>query len=146
MNWDDYFLGICDTVSSKSKDPSTKVGACIANSLHQILAAGFNGIPRKVKDLPERLNDRAIKLEYTLHAEINAFHNRIGSVEGCTLYVNSLPPCFNCALNIVQAGIVRVVYPDTAIPDRWWDSCNKGLRLFEEAGVEAIAIKREPNI
>ena len=44
------------------------------------------------------------------HAEVNALLNRnVKSVKGCALYCN-YSPCWDCAREMLQAGIVKVVY------------------------------------
>lgn len=47
------------------------------------------------------------------HAEINALLNRnVKSVERCTLYCN-FSPCWDCAREMLQVGIKKVVYGNT---------------------------------
>src|SRR3712207_92856 len=79
-DWDGYFMVVARAVASKSKDPSTKVGALIVDPSRVIRASGFNGFPRGVLDLPERLADREKKLTMVVHAEMNAICNaaRVG--------------------------------------------------------------------
>ena len=44
------------------------------------------------------------------HAEVNALLNRNAkSVKGCTLYCN-YSPCWDCAREMLHAGIAKVVY------------------------------------
>ena len=44
------------------------------------------------------------------HAEVNALLNRnVKTVKGCALYCN-YSPCWDCAREMLQAGIVKVVY------------------------------------
>ena len=50
MSWDKYFMLMAQTVALKSKDPSTRVGAVIADSDHRIVSVGFNGPPRGTDD------------------------------------------------------------------------------------------------
>ena len=38
ISWDQYFMGIAILSSESSKDPSTRVGACIVNSDNKILS------------------------------------------------------------------------------------------------------------
>ena len=53
-NWDARFLELAHHESRWSKDPSTKVGAVIANDQHQVLSLGYNGFPRGVEDRASR--------------------------------------------------------------------------------------------
>ena len=109
--WDEYFLEICRTVSRRSKDPNTKLGAVVVGPAHEIRATGYNSLVRGIRDdVPERLV-RPEKYLWMEHAERNAIYNaaRHGvQMQGCTLYVELLP-CMDCARAIVQAGIKEVV-------------------------------------
>ena len=139
--WDKTFLNLCDEIAQRSKDPSTKVGACIVDTKKRIVAMGYNGFPRGCDDDPVLYRDRNIKLMRTIHAEVNAIITAGQNLEGCTLYVSPLHPCSNCAAIIVQAGIKRVVYRgDDAIPERWRDNFISAQHLFDEAGVEVECV------
>ena len=48
--WIKYMFNICESVSKKSKDQSTKVGCVITNSVNSIISTGYNGFPIGVKD------------------------------------------------------------------------------------------------
>ena len=45
ISWDEYFMGVAVLSSQRSKDPSTKVGACIVNPKKRIVGIGYNGFP-----------------------------------------------------------------------------------------------------
>jgi dCMP deaminase len=132
--WDKRFIDLAEHIATWSKDPSTKVGAVIADNHNRVVSVGYNGFPRNVADCNERLDDRCEKYDLTIHGEMNAilFANR--DLTGCTLYTYPLPPCVRCAAHIIQSGISRVVAPSTD-NQRWVDSCNKARSLLEEAGV-----------
>lgn len=135
MNWDDYFMGFAIHASSKSKDPSTKVGCVVVGPDGEIRATGYNGIPRGVKDLPERL-ERPAKYLWVSHAEENAVAHaaRVGvSLKGCRAYVTH-HPCSRCARTLIQAGVELVVVgPNvTMMPEA--EFATAGV-MFEEAGV-----------
>lgn len=143
--WDKTFLNLCDEIATRSKDPSTKVGACIVDKKRRIVSMGYNGFPRGCNDTPELYADRNIKLLRTIHAEVNAIITAGRDLEGCTLYVSPLHPCSNCAAIIVQAGIKRVVYssPKGETADayiRWRDNFTSAQYLFDEAGVDVDCI------
>jgi dCMP deaminase len=125
-------------VATKSKDPSTVVGAVIVGPEHDIRATGFNGFPRGVTDSSARLHDREAKYAFTVHAEANAVvHLGRERARGCTLYANGMPPCSECAKLIIQAGIARVCCTEAHadVPDRWAVSVARGRTMLEEAGV-----------
>lgn len=56
MNWDQYFLNVCDTISDNSKCYSRKVGAIIVKD-KSIISTGYNGPPRGVPPCDERYNN-----------------------------------------------------------------------------------------
>ena len=143
--WDKTFLNLCDEISQRSKDPSTKVGACIVDDKKRVVSMGYNGFPRGCDDDPVLYESRSIKLLRTIHAEINAIITASRALDGCTLYVSPLHPCSNCAAIIIQAGIKRVVYssPKDETADaykRWIENFTSAAEMFDEAGVEVICI------
>ena len=60
--WHKRFIELAKTIAQYSKDPNTKVGAVIVDSEKRIVSMGYNGFPRKVLDLDERLNNREEKV------------------------------------------------------------------------------------
>lgn len=142
--WNRRFLELTDVIAGWSKDPSRGVGALIVTSTHQIVATGFNGLPRGFEDTDDRLQ-RPNKYDFVVHAELNALiqcaRNGVTPI-GCTLY-SSFSPCVNCAIAIVQAGIERVVtYEVEDSDDRWRDSIEKSVEVFRESGVRYISLPR----
>ena len=142
MDWDEKYLNLAEHISSWSKDPSTKIGAVAIGKHGQILSTGYNGFPRKIDDLEDRLNNRELKYKYTIHAEMNCIYNAslTGiSLEGSTLYVTGLPICSSCALGVIQAGIKRVVMRYSSdIAEKWFNSGEQSVKMFMEAGVEIL--------
>ena len=108
--WDEYFMEIAKTVSIRSKDPMTKVGAVVVNRDNHIVGTGYNGMQPGVHETKE-LWQRPVKYEHVVHAEANCIQHSIQNVSGCTLY-STLFPCVACATLIKSAGISRVVYLD----------------------------------
>jgi dCMP deaminase len=147
--WDRHFLGMALYHSKLSKDPSTRVGSVIVGPDRELLSAGFNGFPRGIADIEERLNDRDTKLKFVVHAEMNALlaAARTGMrLKGCTLYLAATdesglvcggPPCTRCTVEIIQVGISEIVsYPVKAIPSRWHEDLKTSRMLIEEAGIK----------
>lgn len=135
------FRGIAEAVAAMSKDPSTKVGSVALDDNFNIVATGFNGFPRGVKDTPERYSDRTVKYRLVSHAEQNlvaqaAYGGR--SLKGCTVILTSLFPCSSCAKSLIQAGIIRVISPPPDTDPRWAEEAEFASMMFEEAGVEVI--------
>jgi dCMP deaminase len=136
--WDVRFLELADSIATWSKDPSRGVGAVIVSPLRQVVATGYNGLPRGVEDNPKRL-ERPAKYDLIVHAEMNAIiqcaRNGISPV-GATIY-SSFSPCIHCTLSIVQAGITRVVTRSRATGDAHWNSSiEKSIAMFDEVGIE----------
>ena len=50
ISWDEYFMSIALLSSKRSKDPNTKVGACIVSADNKVLSLGYNGMPTGVDD------------------------------------------------------------------------------------------------
>ena len=42
IDWDNYFINIADEVATRSKDPSTQVGAVIVDENHRPVSFGYN--------------------------------------------------------------------------------------------------------
>ncbi len=139
-HWDDRFIKIAHDVQSWSKDPSTKCG-CVLVRDRRIISTGFNGLPEHISDSFDRYNDREFKLAAIIHAEKNAIFNAAkngASTEGATAYV-TWPPCSQCAVALIQAGISKVVCPDpNKGPDRWIKNFLLANELLYEAGVKVL--------
>ena len=139
ITWDSYFMGIALLAAQRSKDPNTKVGACIVNTNNKIVAIGYNGMPIGCSDnyLPWTREADSIldtKYPYVCHAELNAILNSNQmSLNSCTLYA-TLFPCNECAKAIIQAGIKKVVYYEDKYNGT--DSNTAAKRLFDLSGVE----------
>lgn len=138
--WDIRFLELAKHISNWSKDPSTKVGAVIVDAERRVVSMGYNGFPRRVEDLEERLNDRPTKYAMVAHAELNAILSSPNSVKGTTVYVWPLPPCNECAKSIIQSGVKKVVAPKI-IHERWGLSNELAMTMFKESGVEFVQLE-----
>lgn len=141
VDWDSRFFELAKTFATWSKDRSLGVGAIITNSSHNILAQGYNGFPRSIRDNVDIRHERPLKYMWTEHAERNAIYN--AAREGirichATMYVSSFP-CVECSRAIIQTGIRKLVVP---IPDttdiRWGESWKISEEMLQEAGVMII--------
>lgn len=141
--WDRRFLELAKVVSAWSKDPSTGVGAVLADEHKHVVGMGFNGFPAGVVDSPERYNDRPLKYKMVVHAEVNAILQAGHRAKGSTLYVypSFWEPniCHDCAKTAIQAGVKCVVgydYDrDNPRATNWKDSLELAGQMFKEAGV-----------
>lgn len=106
----DRYMGLAFIHASFSKDPNTQVGAVIVNDNNEIVGTGYNGPPRKIDD--NKIDwQRPNKYPYIKHAEANAIDHSLKSTKNSTLYVTGIP-CQKCMLEIVDAGISKVIYFD----------------------------------
>ena len=139
-DWNRRFLALAEHIATWSKDPSTKVGAVIVDADRRIISTGYNGFPRDVEDLDQRLNNRDVKYEMIVHGEINAIVFANQNLQGTTLYTWPFMPCSRCAGIVIQSGIRTVVAPynDNA---RWKSSFELTEQMFRESGVRLIIEK-----
>lgn len=136
--WTSRFLDTARYFASWSKDPRTQVGAVAVGSSNEIVASGYNGLPRGVRDLPERMLPPQ-KYDWTIHAEANLVAQAARPVlGGKTVYITH-PPCSQCAGLLIQAGVARIVYGDgtTNMPPEKFDIAR--IKCCE-AGVELEAV------
>ena len=131
-------MGIASLSALRSKDPNTKVGACIVDKDHKVVTIGYNGMPRGIDEEElswnkgEGLDNKYL---YVCHAEMNAILNtRNGAaLKDCVLYV-TLFPCNECAKAIIQVGIKELVYADNKYKDT--TGIQASLKMLTLAGVK----------
>ena len=143
ISWDEYFMSMAVLSSQRSKDPNTKVGACIVDADHKIVSNGYNGMPIGCDEDELSWNKGEgldSKYLYVCHAEFNAILNtRDGSqLKGCTLYV-TLFPCNECSKAIIQKGIKEVVYLDNKYADT--TATQASAKMLALAGVKTRQYK-----
>jgi dCMP deaminase len=120
-DWDEYFIAIAKTVSTRSDCERDKVGAVVVKD-RRIRATGYNGAARGMpgcESCPRRQSGCAPGADYSagngrcvaIHAEANALlYCDREDLKGATIYVTR-EPCYDCSKLIAGAGIVRVVTP-----------------------------------
>jgi len=138
--WDKRYLALAEHISTWSKDPSKKIGAVAVGEKGQVLAQGYNGFPRGIDDQESMYENKVIKYQHVVHAEMNCIYNATyngTSLDGATMYIHGLPVCSECAKGIIQVGIKRVVTEEilTSTPERWVESTQLTKKMFDEAGV-----------
>lgn len=140
IKWNKRYAELAKQISGWSKDPSRKIGAVAVGDKGQLLAQGYNGFPRGIKDTDERLNNREEKYKYVVHAEMNVIYNASHSgvsLDGADLYVYGLPICSECAKGIIQVGIKQVfILTEEEIPPIWVESWERTRLMFKEAGIK----------
>jgi dCMP deaminase len=135
--WDRRYLRIARQVSRWSKDPSTKVGAVMADNQGRVVALGYNGFPRNIEDAEAKLVIRELKYEMVVHAEVNAVLIAGRSTAGGTIYVHGAPICPRCASVLIQSGITRAVGtpPQAGTCVKWDKDGLIALDMFKEAKI-----------
>ena len=116
----------------RSKDPNTKVGACVYDPDSGTMYFGYNGFARGVTDSITRWQ-RPTKYEYVIHAEDNAIIKALrghGNLGKCILYCTH-KPCHKCMSKIIQVKIKTVYYrikhDDSKITDELAKECGIDL-------------------
>lgn len=140
--WNKRYLNLAHDIAQWSKDPSTQCGAVMIGESGQVLSQGYNGFPRGMSDSSELYNNRPVKYERIVHAEMNAIYNasRSGvSLEGATAYIHGLPCCHECAKAMIQVGIKEVVMGKSN-NTRWNESCDTATDFLKEANVKITYI------
>jgi len=147
-SWDQYFMGIAETVKERANCMSPKKGAILVRD-KQIISTGYCGSPKNITHCNEngckRCKERHLgnlkSGDYSVvcicaHAEENAIVQAAyngASTKRTTMYT-TFTPCNVCARMIINAGIIEVVakvqYPD-----------NVGTKLLKEAGVKLRVLK-----
>ncbi|KAF7407727.1 hypothetical protein HZH66_002264 [Vespula vulgaris] len=141
MDWDEYFMAVAFLVSKRSKDPVTRVGACIVDNENRIVGVGYNGMPRGCSDdiFPwKKKSDNKLdeKKLYVCHAEINAILNKNSNkLKNCKMYVG-LFPCNECAKVIIQSGLKKIIYMSDKYNFKIKTIAAK--RMFDAANVKYI--------
>jgi dCMP deaminase len=131
--WTERFMDLATRVAGWSKDPSTKVGAVAVSGSKQVLETGYNGLPRGVRDVPERM-ERPAKYMWTAHAEENLVaHAARGRLEGATIYVTHMC-CASCTRMLINAGVGKIIVGPgtTSMPA---DQFEVAKTMLKEAGV-----------
>ncbi|QSF13691.1 cytidine/deoxycytidylate deaminase family protein [Mycoplasma sp. Mirounga ES2805-ORL] len=147
LYWDGYFMALAKVSALRSKDPSTKVGACIVNKNKRVISLGYNGMPQGLDtEFPwSRDGEKAseTKYAYVIHAEMNAILNSQDKFEDCVMYT-SLFPCSNCAKTISQSGIVEIVYENDKYHDT--DDAKISRNILDTCGINTRKIEIDTNI
>lgn len=143
-DWDIRFLRLAREVSTWSKDPSTQTGAVIVRPNKTVASMGFNGFPQSMPDAEELYENREEKYSRIVHCEMNALLFAKELVAGYTLYTWPFASCDRCAVHMLQAGIVRFVYPELpADKERWRASLERTLMYFRECRVATREVAAE---
>lgn len=144
MSSDKHFFDMAVEISASSAETGKRVGAVIVGPDGKIRTSAYNGLPDRVRDMPERyVRETGAKYLWSVHAEVNAICAAASEgivLKGCTIYSTHFP-CVGCAKAIIQSGIVCVVSPAPDFNDpKWSDEWRVSEQMFAEAGVEHTVI------
>jgi dCMP deaminase len=158
IGWDGYFVMVAFISSLRSKDPSTRNGACIVDEDNHIIATGYNGFPKGCgdDDFPwgrEKEGENS-KYPFVVHAESNAILNANSSLKGTRLFLYSEKgyyPCCECAKSIIQSGIAEVVMAtaikentdvyDWSLTKRMFEAANVKIRVIQDVDLATNVLK-----
>ncbi len=143
-DWDRRFVELAQLIAGWSKDPSTQCGSVIVTPDRRVVSMGYNGLPRKVRDIPARDDDRELKYKLIMHSERNTLLFAQEPLNGYTIYNWPMISCATCASMIIQSGITTVVAPYSNNP-RWQEDFELSKQLVDEAGVELRILETQLN-
>ena len=131
LEWNDIWMEMARMISSRSNDPTLKVGAVIVSQDNEsVLAIGYNGDEKGGNN--ERDSEEKGESGF-IHAEINAMVKmNYNDPRPRKIYLTH-SPCSVCARAIVNANIQTVIY------DKEYRK-STGLEILEKSGVTTINI------
>lgn len=144
-SWDEYFIKIMNDIGERATCDRGKSG-CVITRDNRILTTGYVGAPRgfahcdEVGHLMKKViqDDGGIKehCRRTIHSEINAILQAAMNgvaIAGATIYC-SMVPCRDCAMAIIQCGILRVV------AEYDYHAGAESKQMFADAGIEFVCM------
>ncbi len=137
ISWDECFMRMAHVIAERSKDPSSQVGAVIADQNNVVVGLGYNGFPRGIseEEFPwEREGEyQDTKYAYVCHAEENAVYNSNNDTTNCKIY-STLFPCNECTKALIQNGIKEVIYESNKYDGQ--PAFIAAKRLMDAAGIK----------
>ncbi len=123
-DWDEIFLKMAFDMASASHCVSRQVAAIVTKD-KRIISTGINGTPEGCINCDElfppktdpnfnREEHHNFSKAFEIHAEMNATifaAKETGNMKGGTLYCTT-QPCSECLKNLMQVGLVRIVYAE----------------------------------
>jgi dCMP deaminase len=143
------FMMMAHTISLRSPDPNTKVGAVITDNRGRVIGTGYNGYPRDTEknSFPTGREDGDLynpnsKYPFIIHAEKNCLHNMVvvpHYIGGAILYCNA-KVCCDCLKEIWASGIHTVF--QGCLEPRMVNNNHKKIsdKIIKETGINVIDI------
>lgn len=136
-------------LATHSEDPSTQLGAILIreddtdHDMGDYILRGVNHLPAGTDKKVWKVREQ--KYRYVVHAEC-AVLNQARALEYPTHKSTLVCPwacCYQCAKEIVKAGVSVVVVDDGAMsrtPERWRDTIDSAHELLRENRVDIISL------
>lgn len=121
--------------STRSEDPSTKVGGVLENKESRIIALGYNGLKSGVSYRNIFDRSREDKLDNFVHCETNIL-SLVKRGDGHRIILTT-SPCAQCCLNIIAHDIKEVVYLQE------YHACDKFKKILKENNVACRQVTKE---
>ena len=137
-------MKIAETVATKSKDPSSKMGCVIVDPKKRVVSLGYNGMVQGADENQMTLSERPMKYYFAIHSEMNALIFAHQDLSGCTLY-NRVATCENCLKYCLQAGIKRFVYKELRVHSHSSDP-SKSMTNIETDEAVIRLLKSMPDV
>jgi dCMP deaminase len=149
-SWDEFFMALAITYSSRSSCIKVKAGSIITYN-NEIMGTGYNGAPSKLRSCLEtgcRKELKGLRYEDSLgsstcvgvHAEMNAAgHLKKSGLKDLTLYT-TIFPCHSCAKDLLSYGLSRLIFKSFYSEKE----TETTYEILEEAGVEIQRLNLSP--
>lgn len=133
----------CALVAESSPDPSSQVGCVVYNHYGTSCGLGMNSFPPKMRVDLAYYQNRELKYDRVVHAEMRALLMAGNQAKGGSLYCTH-PPCKDCAKHICDAGITHVYLLQSALGGEWARRCSASvqvaMQLFAECEVNVVTL------
>lgn len=146
-------MKLAQVVSTKSHCYSRQIGSVLITPEHSIISTGYNGPPKNIphcetrnpnneKICPRKLmgykSGEGLQWCRAAHSEENSIldcaYNGKQAKGGILYCACSTLPCPNCAIKIIQAGIIEVI------------SLSPGYEYYGNNGIQTTELFKEANI
>lgn len=129
LDIDSYVMLLACIARLRSEDPYLKVGAVALSEDNRVIGTAYNGLAPGVNKPPSFWADRAARLPFLIHAEINLcslFERGAAHTVAATTM-----PCPSCAAVLIAHKVKRVLWGSRYHRD----AGNQSEMLFEDAGI-----------